>query len=228
MVLLEVWIDASSPATLAGRIAAARAAGFDGVELRGAGPAPGVIQLRAELPVSSLAVRHAGDAAAPGPVSIVEAAASGQTVVLELTAATDRDPGAGLRAGYGGVLHAVFERLRELGPHAEAAGVRVALDPGAAGYLHSPIEAAELIDRVNSPAVGVSVCAGRMAGAATVGDWIEQCAGRLFSLRFSAAFPAQPEWVAALRRLRYNGVLVWRGEANAAAAKQLRRCLHEV
>lgn len=154
------------------------------------------------------------------PANSVDASTSGPVVVAEIAANS--------RRGYAEALAGLFDALREIGPEAEAAGVRIAVDPADSGYLSSPVEAAGLVDRVNSPMIGLAICADRMIGAATVTDWIGEAAGRLFCLRCSLSAPLQEEWVAALRRLRYNGSIVWRGEPRPEIAQELHRRLHEV
>jgi len=88
---------------------------------------------------------------------------------------------------YPNALNFAYELLRRLRIEAEAAGVTVALEAAKDGSLLSPVEVGELIDAVNSPAVGVCLDVERIASIGSPLDWIRTLHRRILAVRFGGA-----------------------------------------
>jgi sugar phosphate isomerase/epimerase len=67
----------------------------------------------------------------------------------------------------------------------ERCGVLIALEAGAHGHFLSPIELREVIDAVNSWAIGVCVDVNRIAGFSHPSDWVCLLGRRIHSIRFN-------------------------------------------
>lgn len=90
----------------------------------------------------------------------------------------------GATPGSGGVsyeqaLAAVFDGLLVWTELAEKSGVKLACHASSGNFLRSPVEARDLIDRLNSPAVGVALRVSDLRGSAELSDWIESLSYRL-------------------------------------------------
>jgi sugar phosphate isomerase/epimerase len=72
----------------------------------------------------------------------------------------------------------VRQALSELVPEAECHGLRLALEVPAYGFLSDPVQAADLIDRVNSPWVGLRLDADGCVGRRWA-DWLTHSGWRL-------------------------------------------------
>lgn len=98
---------------------------------------------------------------------------------------------------------------------AERCGVMIALETGAHGHLLSPIELREVIDAVNSWAIGVCVDVNRIAGFSHPADWIGTLGRRIQAIRINDQkdvandgaldFPAIVE---TMERIDYGGVVI--------------------
>lgn len=84
---------------------------------------------------------------------------------------------------------------------AEVRGLRVALRAPLAGFLASPVEAAELIDRVNSPLIGLALDAAALPARHSIGAWLDELGARAF-IQIVAGAGALPENAAALPAAR--------------------------
>lgn len=109
-----------------------------------------------------------------------------------------------------------FEALDALRHEAETVGVAVVVDHRGSRFLLSPAEAADLLDTVNSPAVGWQLdCdpVGRLS------DWIATMARHLMSVRLGAVRPdaARRELIQRLRQAGYSGPLVLESPEQIAA-----------
>ncbi len=125
---------------------------------------------------------------------------------------------------YSESLHRLYRRLRELVPAAEETGVRIAWSPPPGGPPGAPVEAAELIDRVNSSWVGVHVDADRQQAAPAATDWIDVLGWRLAAVSGSpAALGGDSAIAGRLRQARFSGTISVRAEP--ADAQKVRETL---
>lgn len=77
--------------------------------------------------------------------------------------------------------------LRGVRFDAEASGARIAFEVGQPGGLVSPLEVRDLIDTVNSSAVGVTVDLSGVRDLRPACDWVDSLTRRLFAIRLSVA-----------------------------------------
>lgn len=241
------------------RIEAARAAGFEGIELTIDADGP----LRADATIAEC--RSLAGRAADLNVQIVGLATAefwkrnyASPEPTDRQAAIDRtmamlDQAAALRAGvvlivpavvggsdprtsvgYADALQRTFEALAELRHEAEVRAVTIAIENVWNRFLLSPIEFADLIDRVNSPYVGAYFDTGNVLPFGCPADWIATLGGRIarvhakdYDLRrpgpdgFCPLGEGGVDWarvVAALRSARYDGPLTYEGGGEPAEA----------
>jgi L-ribulose-5-phosphate 3-epimerase len=146
------------------------------------------------------------------------------------------------RVGYADALARSFEALAELRRDAEDFGVHIAVENVPNRFLLSPVEMRDLIDRVNSPWVGVYFDTGNALLCGYPQDWISVLGPRIVRVHAKdcdmsrgiqgLACPLQagsvdwPAVIGALRTVRYDGPLTYEGQGDPAEiARQLRRIL---
>lgn len=130
---------------------------------------------------------------------------------------------------YAEALHRTYESLRDLVYEAEARGVSIAIRNVnlLARFLLSPVETADLIDRVNSPWLGVCLDTGCAMSTGYPDDWIRSLGPRIVCVHLSdydlsrigpdalcPPFDGDIDWPAvmeALVEVGYDGPLVWDG-----------------
>lgn len=150
---------------------------------------------------------------------------AGAILVVPAVVGTPTEPRA--RVSYADALRFSFDTLRSLRHEAETRGVSIALENVWNHFLLSPFEAADLIDRVNSPYVGWYFDTGNVMPLGYPDDWILTLAGRIqrvhikdYDLRrpgpagFCALGEGSVDWpqvIAALRRVGYDGPLTYEG-----------------
>ena len=78
-----------------------------------------------------------------------------------------------------------YRLLHNIRFEAERCGVMIALEAGAHGHLLSPIELREVIDAVNSWAIGVCVDVNRIAIFSHPVDWIYSLGRRIHAIRIN-------------------------------------------
>jgi sugar phosphate isomerase/epimerase len=88
---------------------------------------------------------------------------------------------------YGETLAQTRDTLSALIPGAEEHGVRLALEVPGNAFLNSPVEASELIDRVNSPWAGVRLDVDRALEAGLLPEWLGSLGWRLAALSLNDA-----------------------------------------
>lgn len=131
------------------------------------------------------------------------------------------------RVSYADALHRSLEALGDLRHEAENRGVTIALENVWNRFLLSPVEAADFLDRVNSPYVGWYFDTGNVMPFGYPEDWITTLAGRIkrvhvkdydLSRAGEAGFCSLgegsvdwPQVTAALRRVGYAGPLTYEG-----------------
>ncbi len=84
---------------------------------------------------------------------------------------------------YETALHYVFEGVMEMAEQAEKCGVKIAVRAASDGFLLSPVETRDLVDRLNSPAIGVAFSLNDVARFGCPEDWL-----RCLSYRLQAVF----------------------------------------
>ena len=143
---------------------------------------------------------------------------------------------------YADALRRTGQALHRLRHEAEARGVLLAIENVWNRFLLSPIEAADLIDRVNSPNVGFCFDTGNVLPYGYPQDWISTLGGRVvrvhakdYDLRRSGRDGFCPlgegsvDWpatLAALRAVGYDGPLTVEGPGEPGeACRRLRKLL---
>jgi len=127
--------------------------------------------------------------------------------------------------GYAEAMRLTYEALRELAPEAEARGVVIAIENVWNGFLLSPVEMRDLIDRVNSPWVGVYLDVGNVVKLGFPQDWIDILGQRIVRIHlkdfkadvgnlsgFCPLTEGDVDWPAvmvALKRVGYDGPLTY-------------------
>ena len=166
----------------------------------------------------------------------------GTDAILVVPAVVGRAGDARPRVAYADALHRVLDTLRALRHEAEDRGVTIALENVWNRFLLSPLEAAELIERVNSPRVGWYLDVGNLMPFGYAADWIAALGGRIARVHVkdydlarsgSAGFcplgEGSVDWpavVASLRRSGYYGPLTYEGPGEPAdILRRLRRLL---
>jgi hexulose-6-phosphate isomerase len=147
------------------------------------------------------------------------------------------------QVGYADALARSFEMLRQLREDAEDCGVHIAIENVPNRFLLSPIEMRDLIDRVNSPWVGVYFDTGNAVPFGYPQDWISVLGPRIVRVHAKdcdlnrgglegLACPLEegsvdwPAVITALRAARYDGPLTYEGQGDPAdIARRLRRIL---
>lgn len=105
------------------------------------------------------------------------ALSAGAILVVPAVVGTDRDHKP--RVGYADALHRTCDALDRLRHEAEARRVMIGLENVWNRFLLSPVEAADLIDRVNSPWVGMCLDTGNVLAHGYPQDWIATLGGRI-------------------------------------------------
>ncbi len=168
------------------------------------------------------------------------AAAAGAGAILVVPAVVGKVSEARPRVTYADALHRTVEALSTLRHAAEACAVTIAVENVWNRFLLSPLEAADLIDRVNSPHVGWYLDTGNVMAFGYPQDWIETLGGRLARVHIKDFDVAKPgwtgfcplgegsvDWPAVLKSLDavgYNGPLTYEG--NGDPAEMARRLLN--
>ncbi|MEW6250585.1 MAG: sugar phosphate isomerase/epimerase family protein [Planctomycetota bacterium] len=245
-------------ATAEEQIRAAAAAGFAGIELTVGAQEP----LRPDTPPSAFrelarcaaaaGIQITGVAtglfweynyAAPDPAGrerareltlrlLDDAAAAGAGAVLVVPAVVGCWSEPRPQVSYADALHRTLEALDELRFEAEARAITLAVENVWNRFLLSPVEAADLIDRVNSPYVGFYLDTGNTLAFGYPEDWIRTLGGRIvrvhakdYDLRRPGADGFCPlgegsvDWAAvmqALAEVGYDGPLTYEGGADPA------------
>ena len=129
---------------------------------------------------------------------------------------------------YEAALNHVYEGMMEVAEQAEKRGVKIAVRAASGGFLLSPVETRDLVDRLNSPAIGVAVSLNDVARFGCPEDWL-----RCLSYRLQAVFLGAKEGpngetsvidtakiCEALDEVRYEGPLIYEsaGELSDIAA----------
>lgn len=147
--------------------------------------------------------------------------------VLVIPAVVGRLTDARPTVAYSDALNRTYDALAALCFEAETRGITLALETVWNRFLLSPVEAAELIDRVNSPAVGMYVDIGNVLAYGYPQDWIATLGRRVARVHakdydvnrpgragFCGLGEGSVDWPAVLEALRdvdYDGPLTYEG-----------------
>lgn len=158
---------------------------------------------------------------------LLERAAWLECPVIRIDAARTQGAAA---VGYEQALTAVFDGLQRWIELAEKSGLKLACRASSSDFLRSPVEARDLIDRLNSPAIGVSLRVDDLRGMADLEDWIASLSYRLHCVvlgeqHFRTAPSASdgqarpegegPRIVTLLDQLGFGGPVVYEFEAES-------------
>lgn len=143
----------------------------------------------------------------------------------------DKEPGR-LVCGYADALVRAHAALQQLMPAAERRGIVIALENVWNGFLLSPVELCELIDRLNSPWIGAYFDVGNVQKFGMPEDWIRTLGPRIARVHIkdyrvavgtSAGFvppgDGDADWpaiLAALGQVGYDGPLTVEGPGDPA------------
>ncbi len=169
------------------------------------------------------------------------AVALGAEAILVVPAVVGKATDARPRVSYADALHRAFDTLRGLRHEAEQRGVTIALENVHNRFLLSPLEAAELIDRINSAYVGWYFDTGNIMAVGYPEDWIATLGGRIKCVHvkdydlsrtgrdaFCALGEGSVDWTrvaAALRQVGFTGTLTYEGAGEPA---EIRRRLDNI
>ena len=158
------------------------------------------------------------------------AAALGAGAILVLPAVVGESSEPRAQVSYADALWRSLDALGRLRHEAEGRGVTIALENVWNRFLLSPLEAAELLDRVNSPYVGWYFDTGNVMALGYPEDWIATLAGRIRCVHVKDYDLSRPgadgfcplgegsvDWpgvLAALRRVGYEGPLTYEGSGD--------------
>jgi hexulose-6-phosphate isomerase len=95
-------------------------------------------------------------------------------------------PGVHRRVSYLEALNRTYDRLTRWRFAAEARGVVLALQLGTGGFPLSPLDARELLDRLNSPCIAASLAPADVCGWSDPHDWLEILGNRLARFELSS------------------------------------------
>jgi len=252
LAAINAW---TFPADLspAEQLAAAAGAGFDGIELTVAGE--GALRFDSPLAECRALARRAQDLslhivslataefwrtnyAAPDEATrrraadltlamLDRAAALSARAILVLPAVVGEYAEPCPRVAYADALQRSLEALCRLRHEAESRGVSIAIENVWNRFLLSPVEAADFIDRVNSPYVGWYFDIGNVLAFGYPTDWIATLGARIVCVHvkdydlgrpglggFCGLGQGSVDWpavIAALRRVGYDGPLTYEG-----------------
>ena len=113
---------------------------------------------------------------------------------------------------YQDALNRTSEALETLRPDLERHGVVVALIPCRYGFLLSPPELRELLERANSPMVGAALDVAACARVGNPLDWIETLNCHLRSVDLGDSSSADPVLMRTLTATRFAGLLIRRDD----------------
>jgi len=118
---------------------------------------------------------------------------------------------------YEAALNHVFEGMMEAAAQAEKHGVKIAVRAAGDGFLLSPVETRDLVDRLNSPASGVAFNLNDVARFGCPVDWVRCLSYRLHAVFLDASADSNAETsmldaakiCEALKEVSYGGPLIY-------------------
>ena len=118
---------------------------------------------------------------------------------------------------YETALNHVYEGVMEVAEQAEKYGVKIAVRAASDGFLLSPVETRDLVDRLNSPAIGVALNLNDVAHFGCPADWLRCLSYRLHAVFLSAGEESNgktgvidPAKICeTLNEVRYEGPLIY-------------------
>ena len=119
-----------------------------------------------------------------GQVSrLLEACASCEIEFLNLAFAPGSAAFSAGRLDYAEAAHVIYTGLRDMRHAVESSGVRLNLEAGRSGLLLSPLQMREMIDAINSWAVGACVNTATVCAFSRPADWLTTLGRRVRVLR---------------------------------------------
>ncbi len=123
---------------------------------------------------------------------------------------------------YETALNRVFEGVMEAAEQAEKLGVKIAFRAAGDGFLLSPVETRALVDRLNSPAIGVAFNLNDVARFGCPVDWLRCLSYRLLGVFLGAGDRPNGETgvidaakiCTALNEVSYDGPLIYESVGN--------------
>ncbi len=118
---------------------------------------------------------------------------------------------------YETALNHVFQGVMEVAEQAEKHGVKIAVRAAGNGFLLSPVETRDLVDRLNSPAIGVAFNLNDVARFGCPVDWLRCLSYRLHGVFLGATENSNAETAVidtakiceTLNEVRYEGPLIY-------------------
>ncbi len=170
------------------------------------------------------------------------AVALGAATLVVIPAVVGRATDVSPQVGYAEAYRWSLEALHQLAPEAESRAVTIAVENVWNRFLLSPMEAADFVDRVNSPYVGWCLDTGNILPFGYPQDWIASLGGRLAHLHVKDYDLSKPgregfvglgegnvDWAAArsgLAAVGYDGPAVYEGAGEPAEIlAQMRKLL---
>jgi hexulose-6-phosphate isomerase len=160
------------------------------------------------------------------------AAALEAGAILVVPAVVGKASDTRMQVAYADALQRVLDALSTLRHEAEARSVTIAIENVWNRFLLSPVEAADLIDQVNSPYVGFYLDVGNVLAFGYPEDWIATLGGRIARVHmkdFDLGRPGMagfcplgegsvdwPAVIGALRSVGYAGPLIFEGDGEPA------------
>ena len=132
-----------------------------------------------------------------------------------------RSPEPGARSptfvSYETALNHVFQGMMEVAEQAEKRGVKIAVRAAGDGFLLSPVETRNFVDRLNSPAIGVAFNLSDVARFGCPVDWLRCLGYRLLGVFLGAGEESSGEGrvidtakiCEALNEVRYEGPVIY-------------------
>ncbi len=160
-----------------------------------------------------------------------QAAAAGAGAILVVPAVVGKAGDASPQVSYADALARTVDALMELRHEAEARAVTIGIENVWNRFLLSPIEAAELIDRINSPYVQFYFDTGNVLAFGYPEDWVATLGGRIACVHAKDYDVSKAGWdgfceigegsvnwtavVAGLREGGFDGALTYEGTGEA-------------
>lgn len=203
-----------------GAVSTALIEGFDGLEIGLPDVEESTVATRTTIDAGVIAVaancRSTDVACGLAEVStLLRQAAACRAMCLNLTLPpVDGCLGGVGFARYQDGINFAYRVFYDLRYEAEGCGVAIAIEAATGGGLLSPVELREIIDRANSPSVGICLDVSRVSAVGTVEDWIATLRNRIKSVRAELDHGDMDSLADALDAAGYDGPVMVKGAAD--------------